>query len=75
MKLFLSSTGLCLTFILLFASAYQTVPAKADPKFVVLEHIYHLPCGFEAESYEPAEMIDGMKFPMECGCSEIKGTC
>lgn len=54
---------------------FQPKPDAPVPKEVPLEHVYHLPCRFEAESYEPSEVIDGIKFPMTCGCSEIKGTC
>ena len=56
-------------------AVFQPKPKPTAPKEVKLEHVYHLPCRFEAESYEPAEFHDGMKFPMSCGCSEIKGTC
>ncbi len=51
----------------------KNVPSA--PKEVKLEHVYHLACEFEAESYEPSEVVGGVKFPMLCGCSEIKGTC
>ena len=54
---------------------FQPSPGAPVPKEVELKHVYHLPCRFEAESYEPSEVIDGIKFPMTCGCSELKGTC
>lgn len=54
---------------------FEPKAAPPERKEVELKHIYHLPCGFEAESYEPSEFHNGIKFPMTCGCSELKGTC
>jgi len=55
--------------------AFQPEPKASVPKDVPLEHVYHLPCRFEAEGYEPSTTINGMRIPMICGCSELKGTC
>lgn len=55
--------------------AFEPKAAPPVPKEVKLDGMIHLPCGFEAESYEPAEVVDGIRYPMTCGCSELKGTC
>lgn len=66
---FISSITLCV------GAVFQPLPqGPGEPKYVVL-HPIHLPCGFEAESYTPSEVLGDTKFPMVCGCSEIKGTC
>lgn len=70
-------SGLAVAFVVVAASMVIFEPKAAPPerKEVELKDVYHLPCGFEAESYEPAQFIDGIRYPMECGCSELKGTC
>lgn len=52
-------------------------PAPKYPKTVNvnLDDVILLQCGFAAESYEPPTIVNGVKFPAECGCSELKGTC
>lgn len=53
---------------------FQPKPDAPEATYVEL-HPIHMACGFESESYEPSEYKDGIKWPMSCGCSELKGTC